>query len=972
MSTRQLKILAAVFALLVSTVWILRPFGSAVDLPEEIRMMKVLVNRDPARIWQQVQSLLETYPSDPDLQSASLQIAAKAATGQEFVEFVRRHKSWVRRQPMVDVDVMERLLAEGCYESAELMLTATLAKTPDAPLALQRYADLLLREGRHWEAVFPLRTLLRQNSIPLEQLIFLCGRREILEDESGLRLAAEREPGAGVLTGLGAWEFSQNRFPGSEEFYEAATQESRQLPAAWAGLGMTFFRQGDPQSRLSAWRHLAEKLEPQHPDVLFLMAWLDEQQGQTMNAIRLLHRAISLDPLHRPSNQALGVLLSQSETSRETGMYFVQRAGLIDQFELHMHEMLFGDRSLSDFIRAAELSERLGDPEIALAWLSGTALFDSSDQTGAVIPDKEELRRVAATNRDSLRANLALAKQSQVEPRERKPEGRPLTDVASDQEFTFVDRSAEVGLTIPYHGGITDFDSGLKIYQGFGGGVAVLDFDRDSRPDIYFTQASQWPTVASLPSDQQDLIYRQRGNRFDQVNELAAPSEAGFGQGVAVGDFDRDGFDDLYVANIGVNRLLLNNGDGTFRSVSFAADSVSEWTSSCLMADLNGDGFDDLFDVCYVAGEEPFTRVCGDVVDGIKRERSCLPSLFEPASDRVWLSQGDGSVHDASVSSGVSESQGRGLGIVAGDFDGVPGVELFVSNDMSANHFWKQNRAATDFRVTEQAEIHGLARNGEGQLEACMGIAAADFSADGEMDLVVTNFLNETNTYYQSIGAGFFRDQSEVGRIGIHSRTQLGFGAQPIDVDLDGDFDLLVANGHVDDYSHLGAAFRMKVDVFENSDAGVFRKSSQNAAGEYGQLNTLGRAVARTDWNRDGRDDLLIAHLDRQPALLENCTESHAGFVSLKLIGVESNRPAVGAVVRVESGGRVFVLQQTAGDGYYCSNERRLQLGGIQAELIDKIEVRWPTGTVTLLHQVPANQRLSIVEGRTAAYRDVP
>lgn len=965
-------ILVAVCLLIVGMLWLR---GADDDLEEAARRLRLRVEREPAVAWAEARQLLLRYPEDELAFGTALFCGAKAASNDEWRVFVKDHQSRIGALSVAEESVLGRLLQDGQLLTAEAMLSSVLETSPDNPFALQAMGDLLLREGRQESARPFLRRLLQQNAISVEQLIFLCSRREVLEDRQSLEKAQRQEPGGRALTGLAAIAFSEGDFVQAARLFREATELLPNDRAAWAGLGMSLYRGGNPDNQLLAWRTEVESRGITHGDVSFLLGRLDEQRAEVAAAVQHFQAALQQAAWHRPAAQALGSLLSRQAETRAAGVVLVGRAAKIHDLELLMHAMLFGQRQADDFARAARLCSELGDAEVALAWLSGATAFAQDAQS---LPSRNDLIRVAEVAAAEFHAARDFAPAEVAGTVAAVPNRLPGESAVGDsaagssvagQGLQFVDRGAEVGLTTAYHGGITDFDNGLWIYQGFGGGVAVLDIDGDDAADLYFTQACRWPAPNTLPWPQQDLVYRNRQTGFEQVNDRAVPPESGFGQGVAVGDFNRDGFDDLYVANIGANRLLISNGDGTF--LEFPLPDQDAWTSSCLMADMNGDGFDDLFDVCYLQGREPFERVC-QTGDDKTTTRSCLPSLFEPAADRLLLSQGQGRLVDVSQQCGVASARGRGLGIVAAEMDGEPGLELFISNDLSANHYWQIRTTDSGLQLVEAAEVHGLARNGEGQLEACMGIAAGDFSRNGHLDFVVTNFLNETNTFYESLGSGFYRDRSEASQLGRHSRSQLGFGTQPLDADLDGDLDVVVTNGHVDDYTHLGAGFRMKPDVFENLGGSVFAKCPASAAGAYGNQPVLGRALARVDWNRDGRDDLVVTHLDRPPALLENQSVAQGQFVSLKLIGVASNRPAIGAIVRIKSGEGEIVLQQTAGDGYYCSNERRLQFGGFREGPIPELTVHWSSGHVSRLSDVATGQRLVLVEGRDALYQLKP
>ena len=282
-----------------------------------------------------------------------------------------------------------------------------------------------------------------------------------------------------------------------------------------------------------------------------------------------------------------------------------------------------------------------------------------------------------------------------------------------------------------------------------GGGVAVLDYDADGWPDVYFTQGGPWPwtTAGQSPVDR-DRLYRNLGNgQFADVTQEAGLGDDRYSQGVAAGDFDNDGWPDLYVANFGANRLYRNGGDGTFTDVTGASGIAGErWTSSCLIADLNGDGQPDLYDVNYLSGKDAARSLCrkGEEL------RWCSPSSFPGEPDQVYLNRGEGRFEDVSDTAGILASGGKGLGIIAADFDGSGRLNLFVANDAEANFYFvnQTGQRGEPLAFEERALLAGLAYDGDGLPQASMGVALDDADGDGLLDLFVTSFHHESNTLY--------------------------------------------------------------------------------------------------------------------------------------------------------------------------------------------------------------------------------
>ncbi|HIB63631.1 MAG TPA: VCBS repeat-containing protein, partial [Phycisphaerales bacterium] len=349
------------------------------------------------------------------------------------------------------------------------------------------------------------------------------------------------------------------------------------------------------------------------------------------------------------------------------------------------------------------------------------------------------------------------------------------------------------------------------------------------------------------------------------VADQAGISERGFGQGVTIGDYNSDGFPDVYVANIGGNTLWRNNGDGTFTNVTDTANLKSdEWTTSCVMADLNQDGLCDIYDVNYLTGSDIFDRVCKHANGS---PALCMPFDFDGQPDRLWINQGNGQFHDATKELLSTVPNGKGLGIAVWDATGNGELSWVVANDTTPNFFFSPEKSPNDVvTFRERGILSGLAYNSDGKAEGSMGIALGDANQDGLTDLLMTNFLNESNTLYLGSPNEYFTDATRDYNLEDSSIPVLGFGTQFVDLDLDGVEELFVSNGHIDDLRKYGKPYRMRPQVLLSTE-GKFTSLDGDNLGEYFQSEWLGRSVARLDWNRDGRDDLIVGHLDTPTAL---------------------------------------------------------------------------------------------------------
>ena len=456
----------------------------------------------------------------------------------------------------------------------------------------------------------------------------------------------------------------------------------------------------------------------------------------------------------------------------------------------------------------------------------------------------------------------------------------------------------------------------------------------------------------------QNRLYRNLGNgHFRDVTHEAGLGDVGYGQGVAVGDYDNDGDSDLLIANFGRNSLYHNHGDGTFSDVTKQAGlSAAEWSSSAAFADLDQDGALDLYVVNYVDS----LRICrGD--DG--RIATCDPANFQGAQDRLYHNRGDGTFADVTREAGINAPNGKGLGLVVADLDGDRRAEIYIANDGTPNFLFRNESRPGRLQFTEIGALAGVAVNRHGQAEGGMGIACSDFDGDGKLDLYVTNFSAETNTFYRNLGDLFFEDVTEQLAVSAITRELVGFGVQPIDFDLDGHDDLLLTNGHIDDFRFRGEPWKMRPLLLQNLGHNQWRDRTSDAgpyfAGEY-----LGRGLVRWDWDADGDPDALIVHQDAPLALLSNESPTIGNWLKLEFRGLTTTREALGTRVELHAEGLVRHAELTSGDGFYSSNQRCLHLGLGTARTIDRLIVTWPDGQQETFEHLSANQHLRLIQGQ--------
>jgi hypothetical protein len=533
------------------------------------------------------------------------------------------------------------------------------------------------------------------------------------------------------------------------------------------------------------------------------------------------------------------------------------------------------------------------------------------------------------------------------------------TDAAVPQ---FRDQAQGAGLSFTYENG----ESSLHQLPEFaGGGVGLIDFDGDGWLDVYLVQGGPFPPGSAGPTPGDRLFRNRRNGTFEDVSELSeiARMTPGYGQGVAVGDFDNDGHADLFVTRWRSYALYHNRGDGRFDDVTRRAGLAGDrdWPTSAAFADFDKDGDLDLYVCHYVDWDTDNPRMCYTFPPN-QKIIGCNPRELEPRPDHLFRNDG-GRFVDVTKGAGLVEHEGRGLGVVAADFDGDGLTDIFVANDQSANYLYR-NLGGLQFNET--AQIAGVAANAEGGYQAGMGVACGDVDGDGRPDLAVTNFYGESTTLFRNLGGGAFADQSAHFGLAAATRHLLGFGIAFLDADNDGVLDLLTANGHVNDY-RPSIPYAMPIQLMRAQANGRLHDVSARAGPAFGSRH-LGRGLAAGDLDNDGRVDCLVVVQNEQLVYLRN--ESNGGhFVTLALEGKTSNRDGVGAVVSVVAGSRRQVAERIGGGSYLSAGDPRIHFGLGGAARIESLEVRWPSGTVDRHRDLAVDSGYLVSEGEAAITR---
>jgi hypothetical protein len=521
---------------------------------------------------------------------------------------------------------------------------------------------------------------------------------------------------------------------------------------------------------------------------------------------------------------------------------------------------------------------------------------------------------------------------------------------------TFTDITKAAGITFVHNSG----RAGKKFLpETLGSGGAFIDVDGDGWPDILLVNSKDW-----TPRGRKSTAALYRNNRNGTFTDITAGSGLDvelYGMGVAVGDYDNDGRDDLYITALDGDRLFHNEGKGKFRDVTAGSGVANaSFGTSAAWVDYDKDGKLDLFVANYVQWSQKNDLWCS--LDG-KTKSYCTPESYKGTSSKLFHNLGNGTFEDVSRKAGVDDPTSKSLGVTVFDYDGDGWPDLFVANDTQPNKLYRNNRNGT---FSEVGMAAGVAYSEDGVARGAMGADTADYDGSGRPHLLVGNFSNQMLGLYHNEGSGLFVDEAPASTVGRASLLSLAFGVFFFDYDLDGLPDILAANGHIEE--EIGRVqprvqFKEPPLLFHNLGQRKFENASATVGPDFARP-IVARGAAYADIDRDGDLDVLITTNHGPAYLFRNDGGSRNNFITIRTKGVKSNRDGIGAIVRVQSSGRKQWNTVRSGSSYCSASDLALTFGLAKSTVVTAIDVEWPSGAKDHVANQPANQFLTIEEGR--------
>lgn len=538
----------------------------------------------------------------------------------------------------------------------------------------------------------------------------------------------------------------------------------------------------------------------------------------------------------------------------------------------------------------------------------------------------------------------------------------PRQEASAPPGFQLVDVTSQAGIQFHHNSGSY---GGKLLPETLGSGCAFLDYDRDGWQDILLINGMDWPGHKKQRSTLR-LYRNNRNGTFTDVTHQAGLDVEMYGMGVAVGDYDNDGFADILVTCVGQNRLFKNTGRGTFVDVTQASKLAGRqaFSTSALWFDFDRDGLLDLFVCNYVKWSPEHDVFCS--LDG-KHKSYCTPEAYRGETCWLFRNRGDGTFEDVTATSGIFDTSSKSLGVAMLDSNSDGWPDLFVANDTQPNKLYRNLRTDPQHAAFKDVAVEaGVAFSVEGKARAGMGVDAADFDNSGNAGIAITNFDNEMIGLYRSLGNGAYDDVATKSGVGLPSVTTLGFGCAFADFNLDGFLDLAVVNGHIDETVRNirgNVGYAQSPQLFLNNGKSVFHDVAAAIGASFIQPK-VGRGLAVGDFDRDGDSDLLITTNNGPACLYRNDQLTGNRSIRFRLTGTKSNRDAIGATVRIECGGVKQSRMVKGGSSYLSQSELPVTFGLAKQDLVDRAVIVWPSGKVEDYKSLAAGKTYECVESQ--------
>ena len=531
-----------------------------------------------------------------------------------------------------------------------------------------------------------------------------------------------------------------------------------------------------------------------------------------------------------------------------------------------------------------------------------------------------------------------------------------LQGLPSGPGFRLLDVAAQAGIQFRHNSGAY---GGKLLPETLGSGCAFLDYDGDGWQDILLINSMDWPGHKRQRSTLR--LYRNNQNgTFTDVTRRAGLDIEMYGMGVAVGDYNNDGFPDILITCVGQNHLFKNTGKGTFTDVTLSSGlgGRQALSTSALWFDYDGDGLLDLFVCNYVKWSPEHDVFCN--LDG-KQKSYCTPEAYRGETCWLFHNRGNGSFEDVTAKCGIFDSSSKSLGVAMLDYDGDGWPDLFVANDTQPNKLYRNLHDGTFKDVAVEA---GVAFSAEGKARAGMGVDVADFDGSGKPGIAVTNFDNEMIGLFRPLGHGIYQDVATQAGVGIPSMNTLGFGCVFADLDLDGSVDLVVANGHIDETVRNirgNVGYAQPPQLFMNDGRGLFHDVASEMDASFSRPK-VGRGLCCGDFDRDGDLDILMTTNNGPAYLFRNDLQSKNRSIRFRLIGTKSNRDAIGASVQVHTGSSSQSRLVKGGSSYLSQSELPVTFGLGKRDSIDSVVIQWPSGRTEEFKNLAAGHTYECVE----------